>query len=265
MSATTLPTARQFVTQLLNSLSSIEPVGDAAPPTNPLQNVPEEVKKQLLSLQVLFPNEFVPALDLLDRRLVTRLHIRDNEYEHKNNTPHHPQPPQLNPEYNTMTKPHTPHQPTHPHRPHRTIYYVRSAQTRSTRFSTSIDTTSSYEVRLHAWTCSCPAFTFSAFPAVSAPPLPSTSPPLPHIPTSPSKVKAYPILSLSRHAETSAQGGKEAWVFGGVALDHGMPPVCKHLLACVLVERCKGLFAGFVEEKGVCVEEAAGWAAGWGD
>jgi hypothetical protein len=43
-----------------------------------------------------------------------------------------------------------------------------------------------------------------------------------------------------------------------------MPPVCKHILACVLVEHC-GLFAGFLENKGISVEEAAGWAAGFGD
>ena len=55
------------------------------------------------------------------------------------------------------------------------------------------------------------------------------------------------------------------WIFGGISLGDGMPPVCKHLLACVLAERCKGLFGGFVEERDVSVEEAAGWAAGWGD
>ena len=55
------------------------------------------------------------------------------------------------------------------------------------------------------------------------------------------------------------------WIFGGLSLGDDMPPVCKHLLACVLAERCKGLFGGFVEERDVSVEEAAGWAAGWGD
>lgn len=56
-----------------------------------------------------------------------------------------------------------------------------------------------------------------------------------------------------------------SWVFGGVSLGNGMPPVCKHLLACVLVKRCKGLFGACVEERDVGIEEAAGWAAGWGD
>jgi hypothetical protein len=53
------------------------------------------------------------------------------------------------------------------------------------------------------------------------------------------------------------------WKFGGLTLG-GDIPVCKHLLACVLVEYCD-LFAGFVEEREVSVEELAGWAAGWAD
>lgn len=68
------------------------------------------------------------------------------------------------------------------------------------------------------------------------------------------------------------QGGNAAvhkWRFGGASLDTegmgtGMPPVCKHLLACVLVDRCD-LFAAFAEEREIGEEEAAGWAAGWGD
>jgi hypothetical protein len=59
--------------------------------------------------------------------------------------------------------------------------------------------------------------------------------------------------------------GDMGWTFGGITLGFDMPPVCKHLLACVLAERVCGLFGQFVEEKDVSVEEAAGWAAGWGD
>ena len=55
------------------------------------------------------------------------------------------------------------------------------------------------------------------------------------------------------------------WNFGGLSLGEGMPPVCKHLLACVLAEQCGSLFGSCVEERRVSVETAAGWAAGWGD
>lgn len=40
-------------------------------------------------------------------------------------------------------------------------------------------------------------------------------------------------------------------------------PMCKHLLACVMVERWRE-FRGGVEERRVSVEELAGWGAGWG-
>lgn len=57
--------------------------------------------------------------------------------------------------------------------------------------------------------------------------------------------------------------GKAGWRFGGLTLG-GDRPVCKHLLACVLVEHCKP-FESFVDEREVSIEELAGWAAGWGD
>ena len=67
-----LPASRDFVTQLFTSLASL-PHSEAE--ASPLSDAPERVKKRLLSLQVLFPNEFLPALDLLDRKLVSRLRI----------------------------------------------------------------------------------------------------------------------------------------------------------------------------------------------
>ena len=53
------------------------------------------------------------------------------------------------------------------------------------------------------------------------------------------------------------------WSFGGLTLGSDMP-VCKHLLACVLVKYCS-IFSSFVEERDVSIDELAGWAAGWGD
>ena len=121
------------------------------------------------------------------------------------------------------------------------VYYVRSAQRRTSRYGTSIDATSSYEVRLRAWNCSCPAFAFAAFPASAV------------------GTEGEAVLDEQQERDTGA-----GWKFGGVGLGGGTPPVCKHLLACVLGEWCE-LFKGFIEERDVSVEEAAGWAAGWGD
>lgn len=290
MSSATLPSSRHFVTQLLSSLPLIsQRTDDVTEEPNPLGAVSEPVKKQLLTLQILFPNEFVPALDLLDRRLVTRFHISSNNHQNAIGVVNQPgvihhEALQTQPEDNaqindaqmrdidsdiTTTPTIGPsvqitaeqaedeemvdvpaQQDNNPakqtsHNQLSTIYYVRSAQQRSSRYNTSYDTSTSYEVRLTAWNCSCPAFAFSAFPAVHAEPAVATS----HATTPPS----------------TAQDQDVGWSFGGVSLGDGMPPVCKHLLACVLVEKCNGLFGAFVEDKDVCVEEAAGWAAGWGD
>jgi hypothetical protein len=59
-------------------------------------------------------------------------------------------------------------------------------------------------------------------------------------------------------------GGEDpnAWLFGGLGRGR-TAPLCKHLLACVLVERV-ALFGGLVEEREVSAQELAGWAAGWG-
>lgn len=212
-----LPTSRSFITQLLDALPSSADPHDAA--TNPLSGVPESAKKQLLSLQVLFPAEFLPALDLLDRGLVVRLGISDAAAAPDGSTRDEDAAQALESRYTN------------------TIYYVSSAQHR--RHTSSYDTSTSYQVRLRAWNCSCPAFAFAAFPAAHTEP--------------------------THHPTKTSERKEGAWSFGGVSLGQDMPPVCKHLLACVLVERCEGLFGRFVVEREVCVAEAVGWAVGWGD
>lgn len=90
-------------------------------------------KLALLTLHFLFPHELLPALDLLDRQLVTRLIIADSVGDKKQNE----------------------------------VYYVQSASaaisrpTKTSRHHAA--TTTAYEVRLAAWNCSCPAFAYSSF------------------------------------------------------------------------------------------------------
>lgn len=96
-----------------------------------------------------------------------------------------------------------------------------------------------YEVRTSSWSCSCPAFAFSAFPANP------------------------PTDEEDGDDETATGEDKEQqWIVGGLSLGKDVP-MCKHLLACVLAER-GGLFEGYVKTRKVSVEELAGWAAGWG-
>lgn len=205
-----LPQPRSLIASLLSGIPT-----PSIPQTssNPLKDVPSPTKSLLLTLHVLFPNELLPALDLLDRQLVTRFRVKDDENVSED------LPGQLHPGDKATTN----------------IYFVRSAQLSSNpRFSAP--STSHYEVRPLAWNCSCPAFTFSAFPA--------------DVQSSPQSPPSEPT-----------SGGCEKWKFGGLSIG---PGVCKHLLACVLVERCPGLFAGFVEDRDVTKEELAGWCAGWG-
>ena len=253
-----LPTSRDFVTRLVESISSL-PEGDVEP--YPFNDAPESVKKQLLSLQVLFPNELLPALDLLDRRLVTcfRIGLEESDSTNSTNTmTTAPTAPDVQmqdnnePSNNTIDPRNGPPPQLQSLDTTDIVYYVRSAQQRSSRFSTSYDSTTSYEVRLRAWNCTCPAFAFAAFPSVHPEPL----------------IPLYtPTEDMEFHGEHVEAEKKKAreWTFGGVSLGEGMPPVCKHLLACVLAERCNRIFGECVEQRRVSVETAAGWAAGWGD
>ncbi|PSN67859.1 hypothetical protein BS50DRAFT_633527 [Corynespora cassiicola Philippines] len=318
-----LPASRGFITQLLNSLPIAPSAVDAtnAAVSNPLDSAPDPVKKQLLALHVLFPNELLPALDLLDRRLITRFRIQKDPESSTKLTPQaiaaagsehgtesriggnrhgdkvaaessidepnarsgetstrqwHPSdaetqrvgsaPPhgeqathvpqiihregQVARGVSALQHPLHAHEDRHCQHEGTPVYYVRSAQQRSSRFSTSYDATTCYEVRLTAWNCSCPAFAFASFPAVHPEP-------------------PAPVYNPDDHETWGTVGkdedGNEEWSFGGISIGEGTPPVCKHLLACVLVERCAGLFGAFVEERNVDVLEAAGWAAGWSD
>jgi len=298
MSSPAVHTHRLFVTRLLNSLPTVAPPSGhataAVTEENPLGSVSDAVKKQLLALQVLFPNEFVPALDLLDRRLVTRYRICDSQLNaHATETQREAEDVQMqgtgeatpsrdtsmrdaetrNKATNDEPSKHgeaTNHaldaspddegplnvtvQASIPAAQDTTystyiVYYVQSAQQRSSRFGASYDTTTCYEVRLQAWNCSCPAFAFAAFPATN----------------NEASIPLYNTPDETNGSRSIEEAKDAVWVFGGISLGDGMPPICKHLLACVLADKSSGLFGGFVQEKKVGVEEAAGWAAGWGD
>ncbi|TKA75721.1 hypothetical protein B0A49_03200 [Cryomyces minteri] len=277
---TTPPSSRQFLTSLLSSFPS---PGSSEFSSNPLRDVGPQDKNVLLTLHVLFPNEFLPALDLLDRRLVSRLVVGDvdlNEHEHESEGEDTVREPQTTttsrnaedgggarqPIDLDLDNPKSARQGQERVRDSSeksqsyAVYYVRSAQPQPYRSHSSssrydsykrrdnYEHTTHYEVRLTAWNCSCPAFAFSAFPsATSSSGVPSNS-------------SLSDVETVSGNVLGERAGGD--WEFGG--LDRrSETPVCKHLLACVLEERCP-LLRGFVEERRVSVEEAAGWAAGWG-
>ncbi|KAB5528122.1 hypothetical protein GE09DRAFT_1229020 [Coniochaeta sp. 2T2.1] len=79
MATAPLPTSRAFLTNLIDTISNIPiqppdlPPHRQHEPPNPLKQVPPSHRPLLTTLHVLFPTLLLPALDLLDRRRVTRL------------------------------------------------------------------------------------------------------------------------------------------------------------------------------------------------
>ena len=142
--------------------------------------LPSDPKPLMLTFHCLFPNDFLPALDILDRKLVHSVHCDSVE-----------------------------------------LFLV-----------TSTASSDRYEVRLQAWNCSCPTFALAAY----------------------------------RDVQTAMRNPPDIpYPFGGALARTAQPPVCKHILACVLHARCPDLF-GNENENGALIskEELAGWCAGWG-
>ncbi|OTA81376.1 hypothetical protein M434DRAFT_85553 [Hypoxylon sp. CO27-5] len=232
----TIPTPRQFITSLIDSLSSIPtPASPTSPLTspsagaNPLKLIPPAYRPLLTTLHALYPLTLLPALDLLDRRLATRIIVRPPEPQQdaaalksgRETVPDHDLEKQGKQKAATGSP---------------SFYIVRSAQPQHPRRGqASSDASSglSYVVRLEAWNCTCAAFAFAAFP---------------------------------REDREQHPYGTE-WQFGALSLDgtegSGIAgvPCCKHLLACVLAERWSNLLGGYVDERVVGREEGAGLVA----
>ncbi|KAI9819806.1 MAG: hypothetical protein M1832_003881 [Thelocarpon impressellum] len=232
-----LPAPRAVLTALFDELaklaspsttadghaSSTEATPAGAESSNPLRGLPPPARQLFVTLHCVFPNELLPALDLLDRRLVTRL-VRaadDDDGGGGGGGGGGGRTARRS-----------------------SVYYVRSSQPLSRHHLSSAARTS-YEVRLGAWSCSCPAFTYAAFPSAPA----THAPPL---------TPSAPEPGRSGH-------------FGGLSLDARdaegatpLPPVCKHLLACALADRSAPLLEDYVAELEASADELAGWAAGDG-
>jgi len=241
-------TCRQF----LDSLLPPQPASNYSPPTSPAPSNPLQIpqKPLLLTLHCLFPNELLPALDLLDRRLVTRFIIERPRSSEVPVLETAPVAEGAGDAEQTRDAPSPPLPPRQDRIWEGSVYYVRSSRQARSRFASkrSENTTAegmSYEVRLQAWNCSCAAFAFAAFSGEG---------------------DGASDIEDQRIANDGEGGGDDKEVarargWGGKTLGDGVP-VCKHLLACVLAERVEGL-AAFVEEKLVSREEMAGLAAGW--
>lgn len=192
----------------------------------------------LLTLHCLFPTELLAALDVLDRRLVTRFVTRPRPGPHPRGGPR-PRPGEQEQEQEQ--------EDGGGEKNDAGVYYVRSS--RRMRYSgTTAEGVGmgNYEVRLRAWNCTCPAFAFAAFG-----------------PRKEEEEEEDVRRGVGDGDDDGEESGRMEDGFGGLGLGGRDVPVCKHLLACLLVEWGGGL-GDFVNQRVVGKEEIAGWAAGWG-
>lgn len=327
-----LPTPRQLLTSILNAISRIPATGPeqqqqrqrqaeghqaaatsrgltpllagghetqptaptaAAAAANPLRLMDPAHRPLFTTLHVLFPSLLLPALDLLDRGLVTRLALEvggDGTGEEKKRvrgggddvealrrtTPQQQQ-----------RQPSLPSSLPSPSPSPSPVYLVRSAQKPIRRpfgggggdaaAAAATSTQGAYVVQTAAWNCTCAAFAFSAFPSAagwSSLPL-GRAHPTGATGRAPSGLRIATAGDEGEGGEPGVVGvGPAGWQFGGLSYDgcggsvagddvgdgdgEAVPPCCKHLLACVLAERCDTTLGRYMVQRTIGREEMAG-------
>ncbi|EFQ32912.1 hypothetical protein CGRA01v4_00633 [Colletotrichum graminicola] len=271
-----LPAPRVVITNLINSLTSAS-LPPPSPNTvttdgaqNPLRSLPQSHRTLLATLHVLFPSLVLPALDLLDRNLVTRVvpepaspsgrgrggddpadpapahHRRSPERAHNAGAADAQRPS------TPLSSQDSPHPQKVPRSSSAAFHLVRSLASTMTRrnyaVATSASASTTYLVRLDAWNCTCANFAFEAFPASAA---------------IAGDVFEDEIKGADADDDSNegGMGGMGGWQFGGLSLDgidSGDVPCCKHLLACLLSEQWGDELGKYVTEKRVSREEMAG-------
>ncbi|KAL4747182.1 hypothetical protein BDW72DRAFT_183369 [Aspergillus terricola var. indicus] len=311
----TLPQTAQFINSLLLQIShhttqNTHALGDNEPEAQtqtqrrghhrltqaqstsafPISQV-ANLKTLMLTLHCIFPNEFLLALDILDRGLVRRVCSHacsqrntstgsengEDENEHATETQ-----TQLKDSSQTgkedfffvtsaSTISSTPKPPSsasqHPGGDHHQAPRQRQAWQEK-----------GYEVRLQAWNCTCPFFTISAFRDM-APELSSPSSSSDQTVNADGDGNGKATPNRVGYANFSAVAGADTvdtiadtdtYSFGGTLPLHqeSAPPVCKHILACLLAALCPGLGVNGGDEEHLFVtldrEEIAALCAGWG-
>ncbi|KAE8378727.1 hypothetical protein BDV26DRAFT_261097 [Aspergillus bertholletiae] len=201
------------------------------------------VEQLMLTLHCLFPNEFLLALDILDRGLVRRFMKEDYSFRSSDAS----EPLSYSVSALNGRRP-----------PLEDLFFVISMATAPNPSPEETLPAShhlnadqkGYEVRLQAWNCTCPTFTFATFRDLG-PELAGDDP-------------YRGDTSRSQHVS-----GVRCYPFGGSLTRRPMKwshPVCKHLLACVLAARCPALSGPSANNFGrsvVSVQELAGLCAGW--
>ena len=276
---THLPQSADFLTSLLSTLSILRAALPQSDSHDPQRNI-AHAKGQFLTLHALFPTTLLPALDLLDRRLITRIVLQDSQIpkgaseanalqdagpaaqEGQQDDEHLPPAHEgesreenaVNPDNGLRNRKGS----------RRQVYYAQSQQNQSGRYRGA--ETRSYEVRTQAWSCTCAAFAFAAYNSVST-----------HDPGYYSGYGDENEEEEEGGGDQDNAAGEDAGTlrvrerdmaerakWGGLGKqDNEGAPICKHLLACVLAEWWAEA-AALVEERVVERGDMGGWGAGLG-
>lgn len=267
----TLPKSAALLTELLNNFPKLKS-NPSESPSNSIDLAFSEAKTNLLTLHVIYPTVLLPALDLLDRRAITRLVLRVSDHENRSTHTsiervrgHCASVDSIPSILDAGQK--ASHQEGSFENAERVVYLADSSNNREHsgrgRLSKRAELESSvYEVRLKAWSCSCAAFVFAGLDMQGS-----------CDESEPYRLKTFDIYSeMDTTGRDSAlkdpktsEDPIERLQWGGLFLDKdgSQLPICKHILACFIGEHWH--FAnGTVKRRVVEQDEMAGWAAGWG-
>ncbi|KAL5338833.1 hypothetical protein BJX70DRAFT_365759 [Aspergillus crustosus] len=305
-----LPQATHFINDLLLRLSHYTTQSKQSENENELESPTQRYSRQtqaqppsasqlanikplMLTLHCIFPNEFLLALDILDRGLIRRIRTQYMNHHPEDQGSDNGDIDTLMEDTITTSNKQTPEED---------FFFVTSA---STIESSTISYPASqagnhpplpkawqekgYEVRLQAWNCTCPAFTLSASRDLGPEPLsPASSSSSSSASNQMGDTEEDNNLVLDQHSAGDAREKVEsdveavvdadtpgtiahAYSFGGTLPLHpeSAPPVCKHALACLLAALCPGLGAKAGRNRSgrfvtLNLEEVAALCAGWG-
>lgn len=276
-----IPSSRLILTDLILQLKASDSRQPRPSDANPLKARQQDgVREIIVALEYLVPGGVMAALDVLDKGLVTRYSLKPEGETGEGGVETTPvgcdvgEAPEI--EREVLGTPNgsgseiseisdvvdegggggggggedeEEEEREPPKNDEKYAYYVRSDQPPSSRWSKkpARPTATTYSVRPTAWFCSCPAFLFAAFASAPKPVATSRHPDF----TS-RKWEADEFARVWDMMET------HGWVWGGRMLGIHAPPVCKHLLACVLAENCGGLFMPFVNRVELGLAEMVG-------
>ncbi|UKZ62566.1 uncharacterized protein TrAtP1_003811 [Trichoderma atroviride] len=222
MSRNHLPSHHQLYTALIPS----------SPPSDD-----SNWRQQLLTLHVVFPSLLLPALDLLDRGLVSRLIVANPAQAAASHPSHVPQDSETEPVQGQLTdRDLVGQEATSFSKDQICMYSVQSAASATSRGRRRHipQASKSYAVHIDAWSCNCGSFALDAY-------------------------SNYDVTSITEQLQES---GISSGGFGSLGMDAWLGlqedfPCCKHLLACLLAEKWRGAPRGHVEDRYITKEELA--------